>query len=188
MSEGSQAIGWTSPRPSAGGACVFIDRDGVVNERILDGYVLDWKDFRWRPDALASLRALSAAGRPIVVVSNQSCVGRGLLERSALIDIMHRMSERLEENGSPLAAWYCCPHAPGDGCDCRKPRPGMLIRAAREGGYELSRSYMIGDTQSDVDAGSAAGCSTYLIDANGANAFARAVERIVTTGRNGDHN
>jgi len=162
----------------ASGACVFVDRDGVVNERILDGYVLTWSDFRWRPDALASLAALAKAGKPIVVVSNQSCVGRGLLGADALVDIMDRMAARLEENGSPLTAWYCCPHAPDAGCDCRKPKPGMLRRAARELGFDLAACHMIGDTESDVAAGAAAGCATHRIDPSDPRAFARVAASI----------
>jgi D-glycero-D-manno-heptose 1,7-bisphosphate phosphatase len=180
VSEGAGAIAWRSPAPRASDACVFVDRDGVVNERILGGYVLSWNEFRWRPDALAALATLAKAGWPIVVVSNQSCVGRGLLAPKALVDIMDRMTARLEEDGSPLAAWYCCPHAPDAGCDCRKPKPGMLRRGARELGYDLASCHMIGDTESDVAAGAAAGCTTHLIDAADPTAFARVAGSIVS--------
>src|SRR4029077_17473481 len=108
-----------------------------------------------------------------------SCVGRGLLAPDTLFDIMRRMTIRLAENRSPLTAWYCCPHAPDAGCDCRKPKPGMLRRAAREMGFDLSRSYMIGDTDSDVAASRAAGCTTYRVDPAVPDAFASAARSIV---------
>jgi D-glycero-D-manno-heptose 1,7-bisphosphate phosphatase len=175
--EGAGALGWTSEERPAGPACVFVDRDGVINERIRDGYVLEWRRFVWRPDALEALRTLSRAHLPIVVVSNQSCVGRGILSQDTLVDIMARMTARLVENGSPLTAWYCCPHAPDASCDCRKPKPGMLVRCARELEFDLSISSMIGDTDSDIAAGVAAGCATYRIEDGGAG-FAETAETI----------
>ena len=178
MSPGAGAIALRSPIRLARRACVFLDRDGVLNERILDGYVTTWDAFRWKPDALEALATLARAGWPTIVVSNQSCVGRGILAPEALVEIMHEMTVRLEENGSPLSAWYCCPHAPDAGCDCRKPRPGMLLRAAAELGLDPSACHMIGNTPSDVDAGSAAGCTTHRIDAGDPRAFVRVAEAI----------
>lgn len=178
MSEGDRAVAWRSPAPVASGACVFIDRDGVINERPGDGFVLAWEQFRWRPDAMRAIRVLRSAGWPVVVVSNQSCVGRGLLAQDALVDIMARMTDELARAGADLTAWYCCPHAPTDGCDCRKPRPGMLRRGARELDVDLARSHMIGDTETDIMAGVAAGCAAHLIDPSDPEAFARVAESI----------
>ena len=179
MTPGARALAWRSPKALAAAACVFIDRDGVVNERPGDGYVLAWEEFRFRPDAIAALRVLLEARIPAIVVSNQSCVGRNLLKTSDLVDIMNRMTERLDADGAPLAAWYCCPHAPDDGCDCRKPKPGMLLRAIGEFGFDPSASHMIGDTATDVVAGDAAGCITHLIDPADPNAFLRVATEIV---------
>lgn len=178
MTPGARALAWRSPLSGAAKAAVFIDRDGVVNERPGDGYVLAWEEFRFRPDAIAALRVLAEARLPAIVVSNQSCVGRGLLKQQDLIDIMDRMTQRLERENAPLAAWYCCPHAPDDGCDCRKPKPGMLLRAIDEFGFDAAGSHMIGDTSSDIAAGEAAGCITHLIDPSDPNAFLRAVSEI----------
>ena len=177
--EGAKAIGWRAPDARADGACVFIDRDGVVNERVMGGFVLSWGQFKFRPDAVAALLALAQARLPVVVVSNQSCVGRGLLGTAELVAIMDMMTDALARAGAPIAAWYCCPHAPDDGCDCRKPHRGMLVRAARELDIDLARSHMIGDTPSDIAAGEAAGCATHLIDPSDAHAFARVVREIV---------
>ena len=175
MTPGARALAWRSPKASAASTCVFIDRDGVVNERPGDGYVLAWEEFRWRPDAIAALRVLEEAHIPAIVVSNQSCVGRGLLAEGDLVDIMRRMTERLEHEGAPLQAWYCCPHAPDDGCDCRKPKPGMLLRAIGEFRFDASKSHMIGDTATDIAAGETAGCVAHLIDPADPNAFLRVV-------------
>ena len=104
IGEGGGAIAWRSLDAKTGGACVFIDRDGVVNERIMGGYVLSWDQFVWRPDAFRALLTLHAAGWPVVVVSNQSCVGRGLIGVETLTGIMNRMTQKLADNGSPLTA------------------------------------------------------------------------------------
>lgn len=178
MTPGARALAWRSPHSGAAKTGVFIDRDGVVNERPGDGYVLAWEEFRFRPDAIAALRVLAEARLPAIVVSNQSCVGRGLLKQQDLVDIMDRMTQRLERENAPLAAWYCCPHAPDDGCDCRKPKPGMILRAIDEFGFDAAGSHMIGDTSSDIAAGEAAGCITHLIDPSDPNAFLRAVTDI----------
>lgn len=174
--EGARAVAWTPGDRLASPVCVFVDRDGVINERIADGFVLRWADFVFRDDALEALRILRDASLPVVVISNQSCVGRGLLTLDGLEAIMRAMVDRLGGRGTPLAAWYCCPHAPGDGCDCRKPKPGMLRRAASELGIDLARSHMIGDTETDVAAGAAAGCATYRVER--ADDFTRIARRI----------
>lgn len=181
MSPGAGALGWRSPLARHGGAAVFVDRDGVINERPGDGFVLTWDAFVLRPDAIAALRVLADAGVATIVVSNQSCVGRGLISAPDLVGIMDRMAALLAAEGGPLAAWYCCPHAPDAGCDCRKPKPGMLLRAIGEFGLDPSRSHMIGDTATDVAAGAAAGCATHLIDPSHPDAFLRVAEAIAKT-------
>ena len=179
MNEGAAAIGWRSPDAGTVDRAVFLDRDGVINERPPDGFVLEWEAFRFRPDAVASLLALHDGGWPLIVVSNQSCVGRGLLTADALVGIMEAMTAALHDAGIPLAAWYCCPHAPGDGCDCRKPLAGMLRRAVREFGLDPARSHLIGDSDRDIEAGQAVGCITHRIDGGDPHALERAVKTIL---------
>jgi D-glycero-D-manno-heptose 1,7-bisphosphate phosphatase len=179
VSPGARALAWRAPSAHHGGTCVFVDRDGVINERPGDGFVLAWEQFRLRPDAIAALRVLAEAGIPAIVASNQSCVGRGLLSEPGLIAIMDRMTSLLEREGAPIAAWYCCPHAPDDGCDCRKPKPGMLLRALGEFALDAGRSHMIGDSGSDIAAGESAGCAAHLIDPSDPTAFLKAVTEIV---------
>ena len=142
---------------------VFLDRDGVLTvPEFRDGRSFAprrLEDFRIFEDAPESLRRLKAAGFLLVVVTNQPDVGHGLVERS-VIEAMHcRLGEAL-----PVDAIEACYHRPGDGCDCRKPKPGMLRRAAARLDIDLRRSFMIGDRGSDVAAGRAVGCTTIFID------------------------
>ena len=121
--------------------------------------------------ALDGLRALHDAGYPLIVVSNQSGVARGYFEERALQAVEDRLRALLDAAGVPLAGFYYCPHHP-DGCvdaysvecECRKPSPGLLSRAARDHGVNLARSWMIGDILHDVEAGRRAGCRTILLD------------------------
>lgn len=145
--------------------CLFLDRDGVINERRVGDYVRAWNDFVWREGAVASLKRLSdAVGLPLVVVTNQRGIGRGLVAVDAFLDIQERMRLALAIAGVPLAAWYCCPHRPEDRCLCRKPLPGMLQAAHFDLGLDLHRSYLIGDSESDIEAGKSVGCATWQIE------------------------
>jgi histidinol-phosphate phosphatase family protein len=99
----------------------------------------------------------------LVVVSNQSGIGRGLITEAEARAVADRFSELLQGQGIDLDAAYHCPHAPGDDCDCRKPKPGMLVQAARDLNVDLVRSYMVGDKWSDCEAGEQAGCKPVLI-------------------------
>lgn len=142
------------PRPA-----VFLDRDGVLNR--------DSEDFIKTPDELELLPGvpeavarLSEAGYLLVVITNQSGIGRGLFEESALEGLHSKLRTEL---GVELTGIYYCPHAPEAGCDCRKPSPGMLHRAAAEHGIDLERSYVVGDRPSDIACGLTAGCKTVLV-------------------------
>jgi histidinol-phosphate phosphatase family protein len=170
---------WNAPTSGQGGPCVFLDRDGVINERVVDGYVLDWADFRWRPESLKAMSLLSEAGARLIVASNQSCVGRGLLSRDGLTSIMEQMRAHLARRNIDLAAWYCCPHTPTDGCACRKPGIKMLLSGMRDLGCDIKHSYFIGDSESDFAAGNAAGCITYLVDPSTPGSLLSAAEDIV---------
>lgn len=142
---------------------VFLDRDGVlVVPEFREGRSFaprEIADFRLYEDAAPCLERMKAAGFRLVVVTNQPDVGNGLVER-AVVDEMHR---RLAA-ALPIEAIEVCYHAPVDNCDCRKPKPGMLHRAAHRLGLDCARSIMIGDRASDVAAGRAAGCRTIFID------------------------
>ena len=144
---------------------MFLDRDGVISRRVLDGYVTSWQAFRFLPGALEALRELTDFGLPLYVITNQSCVNRGILPRSELDEIHARMTAAIAQDGGAVAQVYVCPHRPDEECDCRKPKPGLLLRAAREHGLDLESSWFVGDTAADVVAGERAGCRTCLVRA-----------------------
>jgi D-glycero-D-manno-heptose 1,7-bisphosphate phosphatase len=153
----------TSLRPA-----VFLDRDGVVME---DGhYLADPALVRLIPGAAEAVAALNRAGWVIVVVTNQSGVARGLFPLETVLAVHDRLGGLLRGAGARVDGYYFCPHHPEAdvaefrvACECRKPRPGMLRRAAAELGLELSASWLVGDRVSDLGAGAAAGCRTVLV-------------------------
>jgi D-glycero-D-manno-heptose 1,7-bisphosphate phosphatase len=141
---------------------ILIDRDGVINLRRPGDYVLDWSQFVFIPGIRKALAALSKLGLPLLVISNQAAVGKGLLTSPGLETITRRLHESLLMDGASINAFYYCVHKSDEGCDCRKPRPGMLVRAAADFGIDLARSVFIGDSETDVLAARAAGCEPVL--------------------------
>jgi len=147
---------------------VFIDRDGTLNEE---------RDFLTAPDELRLVRGagpavkrLNEAGATVCVISNQSGIARGYLTEQDLSLIHERLVRLLASDGASLDGIYYCPHHPDEGrppyradCDCRKPKPGMLNRASRELGIDLSRSFVIGDKSDDILAGKAVHATTFLV-------------------------
>jgi len=147
---------------------VFLDRDGTVNEE--REYLYRVEDFVFVPGAPAAIRRLNEAGWLVVVVTNQSGVARGYYAEGDVERLHRHVSQQLAAAGAHVDAFYFCPHHPLEGvgvyrreCDCRKGRPGMLLRAAAEHGIDLSSSYMVGDKVADVEAGEAAGCTPLLV-------------------------
>ncbi len=143
---------------------VFLDRDGVINQNVPNcGYVMDWKDFVFIPGARDAIRHLTQSGYRIIILTNQAGIGRGLTSEQQVMNIHDQMVTQIAERGGKIRAVYYCPHAPDDKCGCRKPKPGMLIRAAREHEVEVSSSYFIGDSLTDIAAGKTAGAPTILV-------------------------
>jgi len=134
---------------------VFLDRDGVLIENRSD-YVRDWSQVSIFPDTPTALASLRNAGYKIIIVTNQSAVGRGLISVETAEAINQRLVEHLQRDGGHIDAVYMCPHQPQDGCECRKPKPGLLLQAAGELSLDLHRSWLIGDAWSDLQAGRAA--------------------------------
>jgi D-glycero-D-manno-heptose 1,7-bisphosphate phosphatase len=143
---------------------IFFDRDGVINERIRGGYVTHWNDFHFIDGIVPVLRRLSRLRLPIIVVSNQSGVDRGLLSLRSLREITSRFVDLLARHAACIDAAYYCPHTDEQSCSCRKPKPGLLLRAARDYRIDLGRSIMIGDEPRDMEAAAAAGCGGILLD------------------------
>lgn len=146
-----------APRPA-----VFLDRDGVLNENRAD-YVLTWEQVTFLPGVFEALRRLAASSYAVVVVTNQSAVGRGLL-RVDTLDAIHRgLVEAIHAAGGRVDAVYACPHAPAAACTCRKPRPGLLLQAAADLNLDLRHSWLIGDAVSDLEAAAAVGSRPLLV-------------------------
>lgn len=134
---------------------VFLDRDGVLIENRAD-YVRDWSHVTLFPWTVDALRGFHAEGVKIVVVTNQSAVGRGLITFDTAQEINNRLVKTIIEGGGWVDAVYMCPHQPQDRCICRKPQPGLLLQAARELSLDLANSWMVGDAWSDLLAGQSA--------------------------------
>jgi D-glycero-D-manno-heptose 1,7-bisphosphate phosphatase len=142
-------------------SAVFLDRDGVINVKAPEGdYVVRWEDFHILPGVLEGLRLLTDSGVPVIVVTNQRCVAKGLLTTAELEGMHQRMREFVTQGGAKIDAVYYCPHEMRECCGCRKPAPGMFVDAARDYGIDLPTSWMIGDSDIDVEAGKNAGCKT----------------------------
>ena len=143
---------------------IFLDRDGVINQNPPNmGYVRKWEEFFFIPNSRKAIRELTESGYRIIVVTNQSGIGRGLYSEEDLTDIHSQMVAEISEAGGAVDAVYYCPHHPEAGCECRKPKSGMLTRAAREHNIELSSTYLIGDTTTDIEAGQSVGATTFLV-------------------------
>jgi D-glycero-D-manno-heptose 1,7-bisphosphate phosphatase len=153
---------------------VFLDRDGVINKKPPEGdYVTCWDDFKFLPRVDEAIAQLNRAGFYVIVVTNQRCIAKGLMTVAQLETIHKRMSESLAERGARIDAIYYCPHEMKPICRCRKPAPGMFVDAARDYRIELPASWMIGDSDIDIEAGKNAGCKTArLLDETGEDADA----------------
>jgi D-glycero-D-manno-heptose 1,7-bisphosphate phosphatase len=147
---------------TAKGPAIFLDRDGVINCRRPGDYVLDWSQFVFMPGIREALKQLSSLGLPMIIISNQAAVGKGLLDPAGLEVITARMNEALLADCTTLAAAYYCPHRIEDHCPCRKPKPALLQAAAHDFNINLSRSILIGDSDTDIQAARAAGCASVL--------------------------
>jgi len=156
------------PMPKKTSAAVFLDRDGTINEEV--GYLDRLDKLQLLPGVDEAVRLINRSGMKTVVVTNQSGIGRGLFDEAFVGEVHAEMSRMLREAGAVIDGFYFCPHHPTEGiggyrrsCSCRKPAPGMLLRAAAELAIDLSRSYMIGDMAKDVEAGQRAGAKGILV-------------------------
>jgi D-glycero-D-manno-heptose 1,7-bisphosphate phosphatase len=130
-------------------------------------YVRRWEDVDIIPGALNALARLTAAGFDLIVLTNQSAIGRGLVSRQTVDDIHQWLAGVIQAGGGRITAFLICPHAPAAVCGCRKPAPGLLLRARDELGVDLERAILVGDQLSDAEAARAAGCRAILIDPGG---------------------
>jgi D-glycero-D-manno-heptose 1,7-bisphosphate phosphatase len=140
---------------------VFLDRDGTIDEEV--GYLNHASRFRIFPFAAAAIRRLNEAGLPVIVVTNQSGVGRGYFPESLVHTVNELMTQQLREKGAAIDAIYYCPHTSAENCSCRKPRTGMLDHAALEHALDLQRSFVVGDRYGDIELARNAGARSVLV-------------------------
>ena len=153
-----------SPSPAAAVRHVILDRDGVLNREAPDhGYILSSADFQWLPGSLSALALLHGAGIRLSVATNQSPVGRGLITLQRLEEIHDHMRVQAAAAGGPIDAVFYCPHGPDEGCDCRKPRPGLLTAAVKASGIDIRHTVFAGDDVRDVEAALSAGVAPVLL-------------------------
>jgi D-glycero-D-manno-heptose 1,7-bisphosphate phosphatase len=152
---------------------ILLDRDGVINRRILNGYVTSWQQFEFLPQVLDALRLLTESGYRVIVVSNQAGVGKGLMSSETLADITAHFVEEVERNGGRVERVYYCPHRDHDGCECRKPKPGLLLQAQREHLFAFADTFLVGDSQRDLMAARHVGCPAILVGGGEVNVDAK---------------
>lgn len=161
-----------------GAPTVIVDRDGVLNEKPPRAeYVRSWDEWQWIPGAVEGLARLTAAGRRVVIVSNQAGVARGAMTGADLDAVHDRMRGEIEAAGGRIEAIYVCPHDWDAGCACRKPKPGMLLQAQRDLALDLTRTPFIGDDERDATAAAASGAPSILV--SGPNGLRDAVRGLL---------
>ncbi len=141
---------------------VFLDRDGVICANRPD-HVKNWSEFHFLPGVTESLAVLASLELPIIVISNQAIVNRKIVPVEVVTDMHRRMVETVVAAGGRIDAVLFCPHRPDEGCDCRKPKPGLLWQAAQNFRLKLNGSYLVGDAATDIIAGNQVGCRTFLV-------------------------
>lgn len=149
---------------------IFLDRDGIINRKLPeDNYVRTPSEFHILPDVIGSLSIMRDLGFSLVIVTNQRGIARGIMSETDLACVHQFMTFLLMKSGIELQGIYYCPHDKTDHCECRKPSPGMIIAAAKDLGIDLSLSYMVGDSVSDVEAGRNAGVKSVRISSDRKN-------------------
>lgn len=147
---------------------VFLDRDGVINKNMAEhDYVKNWSEFEWLPDIKQAILLINKSGKLAIIISNQRGVARGHMTSDVVEDIHNKMNEELSKTGAKIDAIYWCGHDYGDDCECRKPKPGLILQAAKDFDIDLANSWMIGDGDSDIEAGKNAGCKTIMMERDG---------------------
>jgi D-glycero-D-manno-heptose 1,7-bisphosphate phosphatase len=162
-------MSWTMPKgievtmPTQSQRFVLLDRDGVINRRVMGGYVTSWGQFEFLPGALEGLRLLAEHGYAALVISNQACVGKKLLTVSDLEMITHRFMMEAALAGGNIAQVYYCVHLAEERCSCRKPEPGLIHRAQLDYGFTPRDTFFIGDSPGDIAAAANAGCESIFL-------------------------
>ena len=144
---------------------IFIDRDGVINHERSD-YVKSISELEIFPNVVKNIELLKNAGFLIVVITNQSAINRGIITHDAVNQIHDSIQNHLKKNGTCVDGFFYCPHKPDENCNCRKPKPGLLNQAILELNIDVNSSWMIGDSDSDIEAAALIGCKAIKINNN----------------------
>lgn len=144
---------------------VFLDRDGVINVERGD-YTTNEEEWEWANGALEGIKLLTENQFDIIIITNQSCIGKGIQTEDGLEKLHAFMLRRIKKTGGKITDIYYCPHTDADHCTCRKPLPGMILDAAREHGIKLESTFFVGDSPRDISAGKNAGTRTVAIADN----------------------
>jgi len=142
---------------------VFLDRDGVINKKLEGDYVKSYNEFEFLPGVIDAIRNIKQKGLMVIIITNQSGIGRGIMSEDDLAMVHEQMLADLKKEGVHIDAIYYCPHSPEIGCECRKPEDGLFKQALMDFNIDLKNSWMIGDELKDIAAGKKAGCKTYLL-------------------------
>ena len=143
---------------------IFLDRDGVINKDPGDGdYIKSWKEFEFWPGSVEAIKKLNEKGYEIFVISNQAGVGREIYSQASLDEITKNMLSEIEKQGGRIRSVSYCTHKPDAGCECRKPKTGMIKKATEGLDIDFKNTYFIGDSHRDVGAGNGMGCKTILL-------------------------
>lgn len=142
---------------------IFLDRDGTLN--IDKGYVYRIEDWEWIPGAIDAIAALKKAGFLVIVITNQAGIARGYYNETDMTNLHNKINKELKEYGATIDEFYHCPHHPefGAACNCRKPMPGLIYEASHDFDIDLTRSWLIGDKASDIQAGCTADVKSILV-------------------------
>lgn len=141
---------------------ILLDRDGVINYERVD-YVKSWQEFELLPGVLPALQRLAVLALPILVITNQSAIGRGIIPQETVTAIHRQLCTAVATAGGRIDAFFVCPHHPDADCACRKPKPGLLFQAAQQFHFPLDQAVFIGDAVTDFEAARAAGCQSILV-------------------------
>ena len=141
---------------------VFLDRDGVINEQRID-HVKDIDEFKIFSGVGEAIKLLKEKGYLVIIITNQSVIGRNIISETKLEEIHLKLKNYLKQYNTYVDSIYHCPHTPEQNCNCRKPKPGLLIKASEDFNIDLEKSYFIGDSESDLTAASEAKCKGILL-------------------------
>lgn len=142
---------------------ILVDRDGVINEAVRDGYITSPDMLRLLPGAAEAIAALNRHGFEVLVISNQQCVGKGIITTDELDRITQRLCELVGEAGGRIQDVFYCPHLASEGCGCRKPKPGLILQAQERYGFDPAETYFIGDSFADIETAQRAGCPAVFV-------------------------